>query len=29
MALWAGQGYRVSRELPASELVELLVEELK
>ncbi|MFF2455979.1 nitronate monooxygenase [Peribacillus simplex] len=29
MALWAGQGYRLSRELPASELVELLVEELK
>ncbi|SIQ97134.1 nitroalkane oxidase [Peribacillus simplex] len=29
MALWAGQGYRLSRELPASELVELLAEELK
>ena len=28
MALWAGQGYKLSRELPASELVELLVEEL-
>ncbi|MGE7183448.1 nitronate monooxygenase [Peribacillus sp. NPDC006672] len=29
MALWAGQGYKLSRELPASELMELLVEELK
>ncbi|WP_412760681.1 nitronate monooxygenase [Peribacillus frigoritolerans] len=28
MALWAGQGYKLSRELPASELVELLVDEL-
>ncbi|MDM5357457.1 nitronate monooxygenase [Peribacillus sp. ACCC06369] len=29
MALWAGQGYKLSRDLPASELMELLVEELK
>ncbi|MGE6377510.1 nitronate monooxygenase [Peribacillus muralis] len=29
MALWAGQGYKLSKEIPASELVELLVEELK
>ncbi|MDV7764080.1 nitronate monooxygenase [Peribacillus sp. CSMR9] len=29
MALWAGQGYKLSRELPASELMELLLEELK
>ncbi|MGE7761242.1 nitronate monooxygenase [Peribacillus sp. NPDC097895] len=29
MALWAGQGFRLSRELPASELMELLIEELK
>ncbi|WP_396020849.1 nitronate monooxygenase [Bacillus sp. SD075] len=28
MALWAGQGYKLSRELPATELVGLLVEEL-
>ncbi|WP_057912571.1 nitronate monooxygenase [Peribacillus muralis] len=29
MALWAGQGYKLSREIPAAELVELLMEELK
>ncbi|MFP3510805.1 nitronate monooxygenase [Peribacillus sp. SIMBA_075] len=29
MALWAGQGYKLSRELPAAELMELLLEELK
>ncbi|MFF5397500.1 nitronate monooxygenase [Peribacillus butanolivorans] len=29
MALWAGQGYKLSRELPASELISMLVEELK
>ncbi|MFF7363171.1 nitronate monooxygenase [Streptomyces sp. NPDC008125] len=28
MALWAGQGHRMARELPAGELVELLAEEL-
>lgn len=29
MALWAGQGHRLARELPAAELVELLVTELE
>ncbi|MFJ7745535.1 nitronate monooxygenase [Peribacillus sp. NPDC097295] len=29
MALWAGQGHRRSRELPASQLMEKLVEEMK
>lgn len=29
MALWAGQGYKRSRELPASKLMEKLVEEMK
>ncbi|MEO3768055.1 nitronate monooxygenase [Streptomyces sp. B5E4] len=28
MALWAGQGYRLARELPAAELVEVLAREL-
>ncbi|WP_406494021.1 nitronate monooxygenase [Streptomyces sp. NBC_00846] len=28
MALWAGQGHRLARELPAGRLIELLVEEL-
>jgi nitronate monooxygenase len=28
MALWAGQGHRLARELPAGRLVEVLVEEL-
>lgn len=29
MALWAGQGHRLARELPASDLVELLASELE
>ncbi|WP_133911720.1 nitronate monooxygenase [Streptomyces sp. NBC_00582] len=29
MALWAGQGHRMARELPAAELVEVLVAELE
>ncbi|MER5436667.1 nitronate monooxygenase [Streptomyces sp. NPDC002588] len=29
MALWAGQGHRMARELPAGQLVEILVEELE
>ncbi|MFI7497819.1 nitronate monooxygenase [Streptomyces sp. NPDC049687] len=29
MALWAGQGHRMARELPAGRLVEVLVEELE
>lgn len=28
MALWAGQGHRLARALPAADLVELLAEEL-
>lgn len=28
MALWAGQGHRMARELPAGQLVEVLVAEL-
>ena len=29
MALWAGQGHRMARELPVAELVELLATELE
>lgn len=29
MALWAGQGHRLARELPAAELVEVLAEEME
>jgi nitronate monooxygenase len=28
MALWAGQGHRMARELPAGQLVEVLMAEL-
>jgi nitronate monooxygenase len=28
MALWAGQGHRLARDLPAGQLVELLADEL-
>ena len=29
MALWAGQGHRMARELPAGELIALLVAEME